>query len=178
MFLAFMRIGTFTLGGGLAMVPLIEREFVDRQGWLDRDEMVEILAVSQSLPGVIAINSSLMVGYRVKGLPGALWAAAGMILPPFLIILLVALFMTGLREFEPARKVFAGIRACMTGLLLVTAWRMGSRVIRHPVGVAAFVASLAALALWDVSFMLVLGSLALGGMVVGPILRRVGKHKP
>ena len=88
----FFKIGLFTIGGGYAMVPLIEEEVVNRKHWLSQEEFIDLLAVSHSVPGVFAVNFSIFIGYKLRKFPGALALALGAILPSFLIILAIALF--------------------------------------------------------------------------------------
>lgn len=175
MFVSFLRIGTFTLGGGLAMLPLIEREFVVKRQWVSEAEMPELLAVAQSLPGVIAINASIMVGYHVNRWRGALWAAAGMVLPSFLIILVVARFLGDLREVELVARAFAGVRAAMAGLLLASAIRMGRRVVQDLRSLLVCLLAFLALGLLDLDFMVVLAGAALSGLAAwgfGQVVRK------
>jgi chromate transporter len=164
MFLSFLKIGAFTIGGGLAMLPLIEREFVVRRRWVDHDGMVDILAVAQTLPGVIALNTSLIVGYRTRGFAGALAAAAGMVLPSFLIILAIAGSLTALREQDWARRAFAGVRAGVTALILVSVLRMGRRVLTELRPALIALAAFAALSVFDVHFIFVVAGAAIAGL--------------
>ena len=96
LFMTFMRIGMFTIGGGYAMLPLIQRDVVDR-GWMTKEEFIDIFSVAQSLPGIFAVNISIFVGYKLKRIGGSIVCALGTILPSFLIILLIALFFTHVR---------------------------------------------------------------------------------
>ena len=91
LFFTFVKIGMFTIGGGYAMIPLIEREVVDR-GWIGKEDFLDLFAVTQSLPGIFAVNISIFVGYRLRGVWGSVICALGTILPSFCIILLIALF--------------------------------------------------------------------------------------
>lgn len=129
MFYSFIKIGSFTIGGGYAMLPLIEEEFVDRKGWVSKGEIVNIFAISQTLPGVIAINASLFVGYKIGKKTGALIATAGMILPSFFIILLIAAIFSQYRSNSVIQDAFSGIRAGITALILLTAIRLTRSVI-------------------------------------------------
>ena len=118
LFLTFMKIGMFTIGGGYAMLPLIQREVVDR-GWLSKEDFVDVFAVTQSLPGIFAVNISIFVGYRLKKTPGAICCALGTILPSFLIILLIALFFTQVRDNEWVERAFKGLRPAVVALIVV-----------------------------------------------------------
>ena len=118
LFLTFMKIGMFTIGGGYAMLPLIQREVVDR-GWLSKEDFVDVFAVTQSLPGIFAVNISIFVGYRLKKTPGAICCALGTILPSFFIILLIALFFTQVRDNEWVERAFKGLRPAVVALIVV-----------------------------------------------------------
>jgi chromate transporter len=118
LFITFVRIGAFTIGGGYAMLPLIHREVVDR-GWMSKEEFIDLFAVAQSLPGVFAVNISIFVGYKLKKLTGSVICALGTILPSFLIILAIALFFTQFRENEWVEKAFKGLRPAVVALIAV-----------------------------------------------------------
>ena len=117
-FITFVRIGAVTIGGGYAMLPLIQREVVDR-GWMSKEEFIDLFAVAQSLPGVFAVNISIFVGYKLKKLTGSVTCALGTILPSFLIILAIALFFTQFRENEWVEKAFKGLRPAVVALIAV-----------------------------------------------------------
>ena len=118
LFITFVRIGAFTIGGGYAMLPLIKREVVDR-GRMSKEEFIDLFAVAQSLPGVFAVNISIFVGYKLKKLTGSVICALGTILPSFLIILAIALFFTQFRENEWVEKAFKGLRPAVVALIAV-----------------------------------------------------------
>lgn len=119
MFISFFKIGAFTIGGGYAMLPLIEREVVDRKQWIERDEYLDMIALAQSCPGPIAVNTSVFVGYKVAGLPGAMVTTLGTVLPSFLIIILVASFFIGIKDSNVVERVFKGIRPAVVALIAV-----------------------------------------------------------
>ena len=118
LFLTFMKIGMFTIGGGYAMLPLIQREVVDR-GWMTKEEFIDIFSVAQSLPGIFAVNISIFVGYRLKKKMGGFICALGTILPSFLIILLIALFFTQVKDNVWVEKAFKGLRPAVVALIAV-----------------------------------------------------------
>lgn len=165
MFLSFFKIGAFTIGGGYAMLPLIEREFSEKQGWVSHEEMVDILAIVQSLPGVVAINSSIFIGYRVAGIPGALVAAAGMIIPSFVTILLIAMLFINVQDNLYVQKAFAGVRAGITALILLTAIKLGKSVVKDLFAVLIACAALLALVVFDIHAIIVILASALAGFV-------------
>lgn len=117
LFLVFLKIGAFTLGGGYAMLPLIERELVENQKMLSREEYYDAVAMATSLPGAIAINCSIFAGYKVRGLSGALAAALGL-LPAFAAIIAVAAFFDDVSSLEPVRLAFKGIRPTIVVMII------------------------------------------------------------
>lgn len=119
LFTTFFKIGLFTIGGGYAMIPLIERDVVERNKWLEREEFTDLLAVAQSAPGVFAVNMSIYIGYKLRGIAGSIVAAIGNILPSVLIILSIALFFSAFRENEIVSNIFKGIRPAVVALIAV-----------------------------------------------------------
>lgn len=120
LFLTFMKIGAFTFGGGWAMISIIQREVVDKHHWIEKDEFLDLLAVAQSLPGILAVNISVSVGDKLRGLRGSTVAALGTILPSFLIILTIAIFLTPeLITTNPTLSaIFKGIRPAVVALIV------------------------------------------------------------
>lgn len=118
LFLNFVKIGMFTIGGGYAMIPLIEREIVKHQ-WMTRADFMQMFAITQSLPGVFAVNISIFVGYRLKGFWGSLVCALGTILPSFIIILIIAMFFNQFQDNPYVVRIFNGIRPAVVALILV-----------------------------------------------------------
>lgn len=114
----FAKIGAFTIGGGYAMIPLIQRELQQR-GWLSEEELPDIVALSQSAPGVMAVNISIFAGHRLRGLKGSLAATLGSILPSFLMILAIAMFFTAFRDNPWVERAFKGIRPVVIALIIV-----------------------------------------------------------
>ena len=120
LFATFFKIGAFTFGGGWAMISIIEREIVDKYHWIERDEFLDLLAVAQSLPGILAVNISVAVGDKLRGLKGSVCAAAGTIAPSFMIILAIAMFLTpDLITGNPVLSaIFKGIRQVVVALIV------------------------------------------------------------
>lgn len=147
LFLTFAKIGAFTFGGGWAMISIIEKEIVDKHGWLDKDAFLDLLAVAQSLPGILAVNIAVAIGDRLRGLKGSVVAALGTIMPSFLIILAIAIFLTpDLIKNDPTLSaVFKGIRPAVVALIvapvLTTARsaKIGWRTVWIPIVVALMV---------------------------------------
>lgn len=120
LFTTFFKIGAFTFGGGWAMISIIEREIVDKHKWIDRTEFLDLLAVAQSMPGILAVNISVVIGDKLRSLKGSLAAASGTIMPSFLIILLIAMFLTpDLITGNPViSSLFKGIRPAVVALIV------------------------------------------------------------
>lgn len=118
LFISFFKIGAFTFGGGWAMIPLIEREVVDKQNWIKRKDFVDALAIAQSLPGVLAVNISILIGNKLRGLKGCLTATLGTILPSFLIILAIAIWFVQTYDNLVVERIFKGIRPAVVALIV------------------------------------------------------------
>lgn len=119
MFISFFKIGAFTFGGGYAMIPLIEKEVVDNKSWLTKDEFVDALVIAQSLPGALAVNTSIFVGYNIGKIKGGLVALLGTILPSIMIILFIAIALAGFRDNQYVNLAFKGINGAVPVLVLV-----------------------------------------------------------
>lgn len=134
-FVTFFKIGLFTIGGGYAMIPLIEKEVVEKKRWIDRDEFLDLMAVAQSAPGVFAVNLSIFIGYKRAGVKGSVACAIGNVMPSVLIILLIALFFQQFKEHDVIENVFKGIRPAVVALILVPTFKMArtARVNRYNV---------------------------------------------
>lgn len=120
LFLSFLKIGAFTFGGGWAMISIIEREIVDKNNWIERSEFLDLLAVAQSIPGILAVNIASTVGDKLRGYKGAVTAALGTILPSFLIILAIAIFLTPdlIKNNRVISSIFMGIRPAVVALIV------------------------------------------------------------
>ena len=119
LFTTFVKIGAFTFGGGWAMIPIIEREVVDRHKWISREDFLYQLAITQSLPGILAVNVAVLVGNKMRGVKGSLVAALGTILPSFVMILLIAIFFTRIYNNPTVVSIFKGIRPAVVALIVV-----------------------------------------------------------
>ncbi|HOU69662.1 MAG TPA: chromate transporter [Paludibacteraceae bacterium] len=124
LFRIFLGIGAFTLGGGYAMLSMVEKAIVEQKKWVKEDEFWDMITVVQTIPGVFAINTALYVGYKIKGFRGAASAALGAALPSFLIILLVAIFFVQIKDNEIVERIFKGIRPCVVALILAPSIKM------------------------------------------------------
>ena len=170
MFITFVRIGAFTIGGGYAMIPLIQREVVQVRKWMSPKEFIDMLALAQSAPGVIAINTAIFIGYKIKGVRGSIVTAFGCALPSFVIILLIAMLFTGFKDNPVVERIFKGIRPAVVALIAAPLYNMAKSA-----GVTwktIFIPLIAALLIWglNISPVWVIVAAIAGGIVFG-ILR-------
>ena len=147
LFSTFFKIGAFTFGGGWAMISIIEREIVDKHQWIERDSFLDLLAVSQALPGILAVNIATSVGDKIKGIGGSIVASLGTILPSFILILLIAIFLTPdmIKNNVVISSIFMGIRPAVVALIVapvITSARSAKLTLKTlwiPVVVAAMI---------------------------------------
>lgn len=170
MFITFVRIGAFTIGGGYAMIPLIQREVVQVRKWMSPKEFIDMLALAQSAPGVIAINTAIFIGYKLKGVRGSIVTALGCALPSFVIILLIAMVFTNFKDSPVVERIFKGIRPAVVALIAAPLYNMAKAA-----GVTwktLFIPVIAALLIWglNISPVWVVVAAIAGGIFVG-ILR-------
>ena len=171
LFKTFLQIGLFTFGGGYAMIPLIEQKVVDEKHWVTHEELVDLIAVAQSCPGIFAVNISIFIGYKKKGVLGAFLSTLGASLPSFIIILLIAFAFMQFRNNLWVEKFFRGIRPAVVALIAAPVFRMAktSHINRYNIWIPV----LAALAIWllGVSPIYIILIAGLGGYAYGQYLR-------
>ncbi|MEE1096247.1 MAG: chromate transporter [Paludibacteraceae bacterium] len=129
LFLTYFKIGTFTLGGGYAMLPLIQREIVERKHWISEEEFVNMIALAQAAPGLIAVNSAIFIGWRCGGWKGVLGAVLGAVIPSFVIILSIAMVFTKWKNLPTIEAIFKGIRPAVVALIAAPLVGMAKREI-------------------------------------------------
>ncbi len=156
LFWAFFKIGLFTIGGGYAMLPLMEREAVDNNHWVTREEMLDIYTLSQCTPGVIAVNTATFIGKQEKGLLGAIFATLGVITPSLLIITIIAAFFTSFADNEYVIHAFAAIRCAVAALMINTTIGMFKKSIKNPVQIGILLAGFITVAFLKVSPIIVI----------------------
>lgn len=165
LFWSFFKIGSFTFGGGMAMIHLMQMEVVDKRGWVDKDEFFDLVALAQTAPGPIAVNTSVFIGYKVAGKRGAVITTLGSILPAFMIILLIALFFADIRTNPIVERVLKGMRPAVLALILVPIYT----IARNMGFWRILIAITAALLVWLIGispiYMIIAG--ALGGYIYG-----------
>jgi chromate transporter len=177
MFYSFFKIGAFTIGGGYAMIPLIEKEVVDKKQWIDREEFVDMLALSQSAPGPIAINTAIFVGYKMAGPIGVFFTLLGSVLPSFLIILIIAAFFTGIKDNAAVERMFKGIRPAVVALIAAPVIRMGksAKVTRKTIFIPILATIL--VAFLKVTAVYVIIAAAILGIIYGRFIKKGGDVK-
>jgi chromate transporter len=169
-FSTFFRIGLFTLGGGYAMIPLIEEEVVNRKQWVSKDEMLDLIAIAQSCPGVFAINIATFIGYKLRKTRGAIATTIGTALPSFLIILAIAMFFSQFKDNRYVAAMFRGIRPAVVALIAVPTFRLGQRAKLN--WYTIWIPVVSALLIWalGVSPIYIIIAAGIGGYVYGRLL--------
>lgn len=145
LFVTMFKIGLFTFGGGYAMIALLEREFVERKEWLSHDEFMDLITISESTPGPIAINSATYIGYKTVGVLGSSAATLGVCIPSFVIIYLISLFFDAFLSLTVVASAFKGIQACVVFLILNAGVKMFKKLEKKPLSVIVFLVSFACL---------------------------------
>ena len=176
LFSVFMRIGAFTFGGGYAMLPLIQKEIVDKKHWATEEESMDYYAVAQCTPGIIMVNTATFIGFYEKGILGAIIATLGVVTPSIIIILLIASVLTTYSSLAIVQHALAGIRVAVCVLVLnavVKLWKSG---IKDTFGILLFAVVLAAITFTSVSTVLIVIIAALLGVIVCALRRREVKE--
>lgn len=174
-FMTFFKIGAFTLGGGYAMIPIIESEVVDKKKWIDKQEFVDLIAIAQSCPGVFAINISVFIGYKLRKLKGAVCTALGTALPSFLIILLIAMFFRQFMQIALVKAMFNGIRPAVVALIAVPTFNLAKTTHISlvncwiPIGSALLIWALGVNPIW------IIIAAGVGGWLYGTFLKPTEK---
>lgn len=174
LFTTFFKIGAFTFGGGYAMIPMIQREIVDRRHWIDADEILDIIAIAESTPGPIAVNSATFVGAKIAGKKGAFMATLGVVLPSFLIILAISHILNAFETNKYVSYAFTGIRAGVMALILNAAISMYKQCPRDLVSIILMAAALVLVTFFNVNAILVLLLCASVGLLSSLRIRKGG----
>lgn len=172
LFLVFFKIGAFTFGGGYAMIPLIQKETVETKGWITDEDILEIVAIAESTPGPIAINSATFVGYKVCGVLGSFLATLGVVLPSFTVILAISYVLRGLQNFKAVQYAFNGIRAGVLALIIKALWSMYKQCPKGAISYIVMAAAFIITAFFDVNVLFVIIGCAVFGLVSSLIISR------
>ncbi|MCC8146705.1 MAG: chromate transporter [Bacteroidales bacterium] len=170
-FFTFAKIGMFTIGGGYAMLPLIQQEVVDQKNWISQKDFIDMIAISQSVPGVFAVNIAIFAGYRMKGNIGSVVAALGTILPSFFIMLLIAMFFRNFQDNIYIAKMFNAIRPAVVALIAVPVFSTAKTVGINVKTIIIPVASAFLIWYWGVSPVYIVLIAAIGGIIYGKLAK-------
>lgn len=166
LFLTFVRIGACTFGGGLTMLPILQREVVERKGWVTDEELTDYYAIGQCTPGIIAVNTATFVGQKQKGVPGGIIATLGLVFPSVVIITAIASFLTSFADIPLVRHAMAGVNACVVALIASTVWKLGKKNLREAFTVGVYLVVLALSLFLGLSPVLLVAAAGLAGYVV------------
>ncbi len=176
LFLTFFKIGAFTFGGGYAMIPLIQKEVSENKKWVTDEDILNVVAIAESTPGPIAINSATFIGYKVAGTFGALCATLGVVLPSFVIITVIALLLNRFQDYEGVQYAFFGIRAGVLALVIKALVNMYKKMPKNALSyiLAAFAFAFAVLTNINVIFIIIACGIA--GLLHGVVVARKGEQ--
>jgi chromate transporter len=172
LFWTFFKIGAFTFGGGYAMVPLIQREIAENKGWITEEDILDIIAIAESTPGPIAINSATFVGLKVAGFWGAVMSTFGVVLPSFVIISVIATVLREFSEYRAVKYAFTGIRAGVLALILKAVFGMYKKCPKGSLSYIVMASSFVLVALLKVNVLYVIIACAVFGLLGSLILKR------
>ncbi len=164
----FTKIGLFTIGGGYAMIPLMEAEMINRSGWLTAAEFLDIVAVAEMTPGPVAVNAATFIGYRLAGVPGSLLATLGVITPSLVILLLLGRFLMGVIQNPRSERFFKGLRPALIALILTAAFSLGQEALVDLATILIFAGLLLLSLVRRVNPLYLIGLGALLGLILYP----------
>lgn len=172
LFTTFFKIGAFTFGGGYAMIPLIQKEAVEKNDWVTDEDILEIIAIAESTPGPIAINSATFVGYRTAGVMGSVAATLGVVLPSFVIIYAISFVLRQFQELKAVQYAFQGIRAGVLALLCKALWGMYKKNQKNWASYIIMAGAFILTGLLDISVLPVLAGCAIFGLATAKAMER------
>lgn len=151
LFMVFFRMGAFTFGGGYAMLPLIQKEIVEKRGWATDEEVLDYYAIGQVTPGIIAVNTSTFIGYKIRGVVGGIVATLGMVTPSIIVITIIAMFLENFIEYEIVQHAFGGVRIIVVALIAHTVYKMAKQAIKDKITLGIFVIGFVVVAFLPIS---------------------------
>jgi len=167
LFWTFFKIGAMTFGGGLAMMPIMRREVVEKEHWVDDDDIIQILVISETTPGVFAVNAATFIGYKIAGFWGSVVATLGVVVPSFIIISIISLFIVQFKELTLVSYAFYGIQAGVSILILRAAMKLSKKVHFNIFATAIFAASIVVALFTGISVIYILIVSAILGLLYG-----------
>ena len=169
LFFTFSRIGVCTFGGGYAMLPLLRHEIVEKRSWATEDELMDYYSIGQCTPGVIAVNTATFIGYKIRGVPGAIFATAGIVFPSLVIIILIASSIQQFAHLPIVQHAFSGIRIAVCALVLQSVWKISRKSVVDYVTAGILLVTFVAIAFFHISPILMIGFSAAVGIIVGRV---------
>jgi len=166
LFSVFFRIGAVTFGGGLAMLPILERELIKKRGWMTAEKLVDYFAIGQATPGIVAVNVATFIGHKRKGILGGIVTTAGVVTPSVIVITALALFLDNFTEIQWVQRALRGINVVVAVLLVSAVWGLGRKTVYDWVTAAIASAAFVSIAVFDVSAIVVVVSSAMLGLLV------------
>ncbi|MBQ2824746.1 MAG: chromate transporter [Clostridia bacterium] len=177
LFLTFFKIGALTFGGGLAMIPFMERETHEKHHWIEKEDLLDIVTISESTPGPIAINAATFIGYKTAGVLGSVCATLGVVLPSFLIILLLSFCLDKVVRFKPVAYALWGIRAGVLALIAKSFVTLFKQVKKNIFAYIMMVLAFIAVSVFKLDVIIIVVSAALLGIAAYFISRKAGEKK-
>lgn len=174
--LSFMKIGVVTFGGGYAMIPIIENETSKKRKWISESDLIDVVAISESTPGPIAICAASFIGYKVSGFIGAMCATLGVVLPSFVIIYLISLFLQEFSTYDIVRYAFTGIRAGVLALIIKAVISMYKKAPKHILSYIIMSLSFLLVVFFSTNVLVIILSSAVIGIVASIIERKRGRE--
>src|SRR6056297_1193135 len=165
-FLVFFKIGSFTFGGGYAMLPIIKRELVDNLGWIEENDIYNYYAIGQSTPGIIAVNTATMTGYSLSGFKGALAATSGFVMPSLIIITLIASYFKRFQQINLFQHAFAAIQIAVVALIIDIVIKMWQKSDKSKISLIIFMLSFLLLVVFDLSPVYIILASAAAGILI------------
>lgn len=177
LYYVFAKIGTFTIGGGLAMMPMIQKELIEKRHWITDDELLDYYAVGQSTPGIVAVNISTFVGYKQLGILGGIIATFGMVTPSLVIIMLLAKFINSIDDFPIVQKALKGINVAVTALLTSVVINFSKKTIKNFFNAICMIISFVVVFFLKIqSFYIILVALLIGTIITAIKLKKENKN--
>ena len=168
LFSVFFKIGICTFGGGIAMLPILQRELADKRGWTDENELLDYFAIGQSTPGIIAVNVATFIGFKKAGVIGGCVATFGMVFPSIIIITLIAMFLSNFSDIVWVKKAMNGINVAVAAILTSAVYKFAKKSVKGTLGLVLLLASFVVIFLFNVdTIWVILGSALLGVVLAG-----------
>ncbi len=176
LFISFAKIGVMTFGGGLAMLPMLEKELVENKKWVTREEILDYYAVGQCTPGIIAVNTATFVGYKKSKILGSIVATLGMIFPPLVIITVIAAVLSNFADIPAVQHAFAGIRIAVCALIASATVKLAKSNVKNLKQIIIAVAAFVVIAVFGASPVVVVAASAAAGLLLGKFGKKENKE--